>query len=470
MKFTIPQWLRAALSVAAILLGAAGIAIGGGGATGTGFIAQGRLSAFGSIFVNGVEFFTDKAAITINGAPNRSESDLKLGMVLDVYGTIDGSGKTGSAQTVDYHANALGLVDSAPLVTADGASFDVLGQTVYTDAYTIFANALGPQDLHVGDYVEVSGFPSPSGVLASRVERKTSVATVQVQGTLANLAGSTFMLGTLTVDDSIASFKNVPSSGLANGQTVVVNGPAPQPGGGLQATSVEVLNTSVSGGTNGSVSGLIAAADSSSIVVNGQAFAITSSTQYVNGNGAGLAAGVLVKVDFTVIGGTAYASRIEFVQLSEATSIEANVSATGDGYVELLGPGGVRVTANSATQLRDGSASKLANLRLADIAPGDHLQVVGNQVSATTVLATKIVRRNPSTTIAVEGHAGSASAPTFTVVDLEFAVTPSTLLVDENGNVLSADTFFAKVAGHDVAVAATLQGGALVATSVRLDY
>jgi hypothetical protein len=471
MKVTVPRWLRAAFPIAAILVGAVGIAIGGGGATGTGFIAQGRLSAFGSIFVNGVEFFTDKAAITINGVPNRSESDLKLGMVLDVYGSIDGSGKTGTAQTVDYHANALGLVDSAPVATADGASFDVLGQTIYTDAYTVFANALGPQDIHVGDYVEVSGFPSPSGVLASRVERKTSVPKVQVQGVLANLAGSTFTLGALSVDDSIATFKNVPAGGLANGQTVVVNGPAPQPDGVLQATSVEVIDTSVSGSTNGSVSGVIAAAASSSIVVNGQAFALTSSTQLVNGSAAGLAEGVLVKVDFTVIGGTVFASRIEFVQLSEATSVEANVTSVGDGYVELLGPGGVRVTANSATQFRDGSSAKLGGgLTLADIAPGDHLQVVGNQVNATTVLATRLVRRNPSSTIVVEGHAGSASAPSFTVVDLDFAVTPSTLLVDERGNVLSADTFFAKVAGHDVAVSAALQGGALVATSVRLDY
>ncbi|HSN19447.1 MAG TPA: DUF5666 domain-containing protein, partial [Usitatibacter sp.] len=243
MKRSVHHLLRlAAAGIAGILLGATGIAIGGGGATGTGYIAKGNISAFGSIFVNGIEFFTDKAAITINGVPDRPESDLRLGMVLTVDGTLDGSGKTGTAITVDYHADALGMIDSAPVATADGASFDILGQTVYTNASTIFANALGPQDLQPGDYVEVSGFRSPSGVLASRVERKTGVPTVQLQGTVANLAGATFTLGSLTVDDSIATFKNVPPGGLANGQAVVVNGPTPS-AGVLQATSVEVLNT-----------------------------------------------------------------------------------------------------------------------------------------------------------------------------------------------------------------------------------
>ena len=470
MKRTMRDWLRlAGASAAAILLCAAGLAIGGGGATGTGFISQGRISAFGSIFVNGVEFFTDKAAITINGVPNRPESDLKLGMVLTVYGTLDGSGKTGNAQTVDYHSDALGMIDTAPVATAGGASFDVLGQAIYTDANTIFANALGPQDLHVGDYVEVSGFASPSGVLASRVERKTSVPTVQVQGSVASLGPTTFTLGTLTVDYTNATFKNVPSSGLANGQTVVVNGPAPQ-SGVLQAASVEVLTTSLSGGTNGSVSGLVAQVDASSVVVNGQAFALTSSTQYVNGGASDLASGVLVKLDFTVIGATAYASRIEFVQLSEPTAIEASVTDTGPGYVELLGPGGVRITANSATQFRDNSEAKLSVMTLADIAVGDHLQVEGSQVKADVVLATKVVRRKPSATIAIEGHAISASAPTFTVLDLPIMVTASTLLVDERGNALSPDAFFAKVAGHDVAVSLSLQGGALIAETVRLDY
>jgi hypothetical protein len=130
----------------------------------------------------------------------------------------------------------------------------------------------------------------------------------------------------------------------------------------------------------------------------------------------------------------------------------------------------VNVTADSATQFQDNSESRLRSMTLADLRVGDHLQVDGNQVRARTVLATKIVRRKASATVALGGHATSAAAPSFTVLGLDVLVTASTDLRDERGNAISADAFFAKVAGHDVSISASLQGGTIVASSVRLDY
>src|SRR6185312_11675310 len=109
---------RNAANIAAVILAAglaciAGIAVGGGGATGTGFMARGPISAFGSIFVNGVEFFTDHAQITINGTGNHPQADLGIGMVLTVTGSVDNNGRTGNANTVDYHADVIGAVDRA---------------------------------------------------------------------------------------------------------------------------------------------------------------------------------------------------------------------------------------------------------------------------------------------------------------------------------------------------------------------
>ena len=459
----------AAAGIAAALVGTASLVFGGGGATGTGYVAFGMLSNFGSIFVNGIEFFTDKASITINGVPNRSQSDLRIGMVLSVNGSVDGSGTKGTANTVDYHADALGMVDRAFAAGDATGSFGVLGQNVATDANTVFSNVIDVAQLQVGDYVEVSGFPSPSGILARRVERKTSMPTVQVKGVISNVASNTFMVGDLTVDDGIATFKNVPAGGLAAGQTVVVVGPPPA-NGVLVASTVEVITTSVSGNTNGSLSGVIATASPNAVVVNGQSFALSSSTQYVNGSAGDLAAGKTVKIDYAVFSASVVATRIEFLKLDEPSFVEASVTATNPGSVELLGPGGVVVTANSATQLQDNSDAKLRVLTLADINVGDHLQVTGNQVSENGVLATKVVRRKPGTAIVVEGRALSVLAPNFTVIDLVITVTAATDLRDETGTPISADVFFAKAAGHDVSVAATRQNGAIVATSVRLDY
>lgn len=457
----------AAAVIAVAFLGVAGFVFGGGGATGTGYIAFGSISDFGSIFVNGIEFFTDKASITINGVPNRPESDLRIGMALTVNGVLDSSGVKGTASSVEYHANALGMIDRAP--DAASGTFGVLGQVILTNARTVFANVIDASQLQLGDYVEVSGFPGPGGLLATRVERKTSMPTVQVQGVLANLSGTTFTLGTLTVDDSIATFKNVPSGGLANGQTLVVVGPTPQ-NGFLQAQSVEVLNTSPSGGTNGSVSGVIATASPTLITVNGLALVVSGSTQWVNGGPSDLAVGLSVKVDYTVIASTAYATRIEYTQLSEPSYVEANVTAKNPSSVELLGPGGVLVTANSATQFQDNSGANLKTMTLADLNVGDHLQVEGRQVDSNVLLATKVVRRKPTeTAIVIEGRALSVAQPVFTIIDLGITVTSATDLRDSAGSPITADVFFAQAAGHDVSVSAALQDGVLVAISARID-
>ena len=60
--------------------GSGEVASGGIGGTG---ISSGAVTGFGSIFVNGVEFDTSGASITMGGI-SVSESDLKLGMVVEV--------------------------------------------------------------------------------------------------------------------------------------------------------------------------------------------------------------------------------------------------------------------------------------------------------------------------------------------------------------------------------------------------
>lgn len=327
-RITINAARVAAVILAAGLACVGGIALGGGGATGTGFMARGPISAFGSIFVNGVEFFTDHAQITVNGAGNRTQADLAIGMVLTVNGNVDNNGRTGNANTVEYHADVIGAVDRA--ADASG-TFGALGQDVATDASTVFANVIGVADLQPGDYVEVSGYPTPAGLLAARIERKAGPsATVQVQGKNANTTATTFSIGSLMVDYSGAILQNLPPGGrLVDGLTVLAIGPAPV-NGLLQASSVAVINTSVAGtgNSNGSLSGVIASAAAGTITVNGQAISLSSGTQYVNGTAADLAAGRLVKVDYTVIGGSVIASRIEFVVLDTSVSVAADVTAS----------------------------------------------------------------------------------------------------------------------------------------------
>ena len=464
---SIRKLARRAALVLATSLGAIGLAIGGGGATGTGFTADGMLTAFGSIFVNGIEFFTTNAAITINGVPNRSQGDLKLGMVLTVYGSLDGSGKTGNAYAVVYQADAIGSVDRA--LDATG-TISVLGQPVSADARTVFAGFLSLSDLQPGDNVEVSGYRSPSGILAGRIEKIGSVPNVQVEGTVDALTPATFALGTLTVDYSGATLKNVPSTGLAAGQRVVARGPSPS-AGVLAATEVEVLQQNLAGGTNGSTSGLVASLPPSALVIAGQAYVLTSNTQYVNGDVSSLATGALVKVDYNVVSSTLVATRVEFQQLDENARVTANVTSRTATSLELLGPDGISVSVNAATRYKDSSGGSAGgSFGLGSIDVGDRLEVRGHQVDASVVRADRIERTKASTHVYLEGLALGVAAPTFAVLDMVVAVDPATDLRDKDGIPISQDTFFAMAAGHDVAVDAVLIDGMLHATSAVLDY
>ncbi len=469
MKRPIRTFARAIFAALAVVL--AGFVFGGGGATGTGYIANGTLSGFGSIFVNDIEFFTDQANISINGVQNRPESDLRIGMVLTVDGSLGGSGTTGTASTVVYQANALGLIDRAP--TPDGAGgfeFGVLGQSISIESRTIFAGFLSPTDLQVGDYVEVSGFPSETGVLASRIERKSSGPNVQVQGVVANLTGNTFTVGALTVDYTIAQISNMPPGGLANGIAVVAGGPTPV-NGVLQATSIQGASQNLQGASNASITGLVANyVPGSSMTVNGQFMLIASDTQFANGSAADLADGSFVKADVMVYNGgsTVVATKITFSVLNAPSNVESDVTATGASSFELLGPGGVTITANSQTQWHD-QTNKVNAMTFSDLQLGDHIQVQGNQVSDGVILATSITRTQPASAIVVYGRGLSVAQPDFGIFDVTFTTNDATDFGFQNGNPISPATWFQQAAGHNILATVTRTAdGQLLVTSARI--
>ncbi|MDH3945283.1 MAG: DUF5666 domain-containing protein, partial [Chromatiales bacterium] len=166
-----------------------------GGIEGTG-LAVGVISGFGSVIVNGVRYETSDATITVDDNPG-SESDLAVGQVIVLKGSIDDSGTTGTADTIDFDAEVEGPIAS---IAADGTSFVVLGQSVLTDADTVYEDSL-VLPLQVGDEIEISGFRLADGtILATRVELQSQGSELEVKGNVANLnaAGLTFEVGTLT--------------------------------------------------------------------------------------------------------------------------------------------------------------------------------------------------------------------------------------------------------------------------------
>jgi hypothetical protein len=242
MRTVQPGIFKFLLGISFLLL-SVGMAFGGIGIGGTGRTAYGGITAFGSIFVNGIEYSTATANIVISGIENRPESDLKLGMAVRVEGTINADGKTGVATRIEYGGDIEGTIDAAPIIGGAGGAFTVYGFKVTADAKTVYENVSGISALAAGDAVEVSGFfnANDASFVASRIEKRPVFRKVEVRGNISNVTATTFVVGaSLVVNYSTAELRDVPAGGFTNGMFVEVKSTTAPVNNILQASRVSV--------------------------------------------------------------------------------------------------------------------------------------------------------------------------------------------------------------------------------------
>jgi len=223
------------LLAAAITLTLGITACGGGGggsspASSVSASSVGVITGFGSVFVNGVEYDTSGSSIRQDGVP-ASESDLAVGMVVEVRGSDDGT--NGIAQSIEANDEMEGIVLANNIAAgATTGTLDIMGQTVTVTADLIFESKVpginSVDQITVDAIVEVSGFSDGNGtVTATRIEVKAAdLATylidhadgIEVKGRIGtlNTGAMTFMLGNMTVDYSGAmlDMDRSPADGL----------------------------------------------------------------------------------------------------------------------------------------------------------------------------------------------------------------------------------------------------------------
>ncbi len=232
---------RSILPAFALALGlAAGVACtsggngNGGGIGGSGIVAQGTITGFGSIFVNGIRFDTDAAMISIDGNAAATASDLRLGMIVTVVGRLDAGGQTGSADAVVYDDSLEGPVNMVTTdVDGDSQTLDVLGDTVVADrAATVYDGPTGFNFASIAtlDVVRVSGFrDGDDRLVATRIEKigefdpmNPGATEIEVSGLVSGLMGMSFTIRTLTVN--MDGNTEVPDGPVMDGQLVEVEG------------------------------------------------------------------------------------------------------------------------------------------------------------------------------------------------------------------------------------------------------
>ena len=475
-----PGWSRTAFALCSIALlsscGGGGLVAGIEG-TGTATVAaasSGPISRFGSIFVNGVEFDTTHASISIDGQ-SAAASQLSVGDVVEVQGSVATGGTTGTATTVDYRSAVQGPISA---VDAAGSTVTVLGQTVQIGPQTSLGAEAGGTptfaSLVPGTLVEVSGFPAASGtVAATRVEIQTQVSSYELAGIVASVDPSTLqvIVNGVTIDFSGAQFTGFPAgAGLQVGDRIQVEIPVGSVSGTLVANRISLLPTlSAASGAQGAVQGEVDGYVSpTQFQVDDTPVSTSAQTQYQNGTVASLAAGIEVSVqgnfDST---GTLVATTVRFAQTNPIL-VRATVTAV-DPTAGTLAVLGVPVSTDALTRFEDQTANPVAPFNLAAVAVGDYVEVHGHLSASGVLQASVLTREDPNAEVELRAPPSAAVAPSLTVLGVSASTSGATQFVGTDESSISSAQFFSSAAGGStVDLVGSISGGVLQVTTATL--
>jgi Domain of unknown function (DUF5666) len=435
--------------------------VGGGGAPPA--AAYGTVAGFGSLLVDGVRFDTSQARFTIDGEVG-AQSDLDVGDVVLVTGTLDVGGTTGVATTVSFDDNVegpVGAIDSA------AGTLTVLGQVVQVSADTSFAASIQPASLAglaAGQTIEVSGLVASDGsIAATHIAPGAMAGELELTGTVSSLmAGTlTFDIGAQAVDYSAAQLDGFPASGLADGQLVEVKASSVA-SGALAATRIEYRGGALAGvgGARREVEGLIARfASAADFDVAGLRVTTNASTAFVGGTAASLTLDAKVEVEGELnSSGLLVATRVEIRPASVVRLVAVvdglNASA---GTLRALG---ISIRVDALTRIEDKSSQQVRPFALANLAIGDSVDVRGAEQTAGQVRANLLERGDSRPDSELRGFVQTIGQQTFTILDVQVSATGGTVFSDASGS-LSVAQFFMRLAAGDLVEVRGIEIGAL---------
>lgn len=407
-----------ALATAA-LVGACG---GGGdvagvGTGGTGSFSVGTVTGFGSVFVNGVRYEDNGARLVDDDGTVKvlgtDDNPLKVGMAVEVTGSVDDSGTVRSATQIAYGAEIKGPVTA---VDATAGTFTVFGITVRTTTTTVYDNFGGVATLATGNVVEVHGQPDTNGrIVATYVEREaTSVAAFvagdgeyRLRGAVASLSGSSpayaFTLrGVAIRTNASTEFDGAP----ANGVSVSVRLDPTQQGDGsylaerLKVRSANYGDSSAAG--EGEVEGYVSdfTSAASAFRVAGYAVRLGAGVAYEDGVAADLKDGIRVETKGNIDNGVLVVTKLEFKSRDDDDDGDDDDVSGGSQEFEFKGTAacgdcgatsgsfavkGVTVSYDAGTQFKDGLSGSTLNGKTVEVKSVGVVASTGTTYRATEI-------------------------------------------------------------------------------------
>src|SRR6056297_2552238 len=446
------------------------------------------LAGFGSVYVNGVRYDTSAADIEFEDEGRKSEDALRLGMKVKVEGEREGDNRR--ADRIRYDDDLEGPVSAIQPDAANPSlgSFTVAGQDV-----TVFDDSIGDNngdgstdllDLDPANgmiVVEVSGFQTEGGILATRVERDDDRQAgdeddAEVKGYVTDLdeTAGTFRIRALTVawtPDDLDS-EDFPDGTLSEDLFVEVEGTL-LADGTLDADSIEREDDFGRGDDDEGefeIEGILQAVDTASspntITIDGNTIPVDDASRLTGHVGERVelegtfdADGVLILDDG-----------------DDGVKFERENSVRTEDRVETVGTGsfftrlGLEITPTGASRIEDDDADDGDRLTpeafLARVSAGDYVEARGYPESDGTVTWMRIERDGDEDDQDCElrGPAadGSVDDPVFVIqgVTIDTAqITSAGGFRDENDVAIGRDEFFARLAAGDVVEADSIDNG-----------
>lgn len=461
-KFKLKKIIQALLVASALIisgcsggggggLGTLASAITGGGIGGTG-VSQGALTGFGSILLNGVEFDTSGATITINDVVS-AESQLEVGQV--VRAEVDFGTQT--ASQVEYAETVRGPIQA---IDQTNRTMTVLNQQVVINDTTSFFANLPFENLIVGDEVEVSGIRTSVGeIIASYIRLRNGTAQYRVIGEVVNLVGTTFEIAgpapRLTVDFSAANQAALTGS-IENGRLIEVIGLTGDFNAGANTFTVsdveDGLELNAVVGDDVEVEGVITDFTSSAdFEVNGQNIDASGATlEFENGTAAApadLSLNVKVEAEGSIASGNVLQATRVIIKLDNFIRISSLVDAV-DVNAQTVTLLGETVNIVPTTRFEDDSALDVQQFNLNDINVGDYIEMKGSFIGL-QIVASRMERDDIPVPLEVElrGIVEAESAG-ISITVLGNILSDNNLLttyIDQNDMVITEAAFYTAV-------------------------
>lgn len=406
------------------------------GVGGTG-IVRGIITGFGSVYVNGIKFEIDEenTSFEVDGDTQTNQSDLSIGMLVTINGTINADGVTGTAESVVYDDEIEGPINSAPsfVVGSDEEQkqLTILDYTIVVDALSTHYENTSFDTLALNDVVEISGYTSaPNTLIATLVKKKDTFipnsTEVELKGSISNLDlnSSSFNLNTIVIHYSSSTDIELESGSLINGLFVEVEGIL-QADGSIVADEIEEEDNKFSSEDGEiSLSGKISAyVDNTNFKINGQLIDASNAQELSPSNALTLLAnGISIEVDGSIIDSVFVVEEIEVkVKDIKISGLVNTVGTDGLSIMYSNIAGSIDIVTNNSTQFEDESNEEIQLFSLSNIVPTNYVEIEATLIN-NEIVATQIQRDEPDDFI-LQGQVDAFVANTsITILGITYTV------------------------------------------------